>query len=156
VPRTKFQIRSDAAKQRWVRDDRKEAFWRKHLTAWKRSGQSKRAYCISNTLSQSSFNAWSREIAIRDREKTSSLNATELLEEERTAPNDLFVPLRLLNSDLDPEPIESNSEPRDQWLADSRQEASSIEIAVPGGITIKTDSGCAPEYLAKLLHTLKG
>jgi len=36
--RTKFQIRSDAGKQRWVRDDRKEAFWRKHIESWERSG----------------------------------------------------------------------------------------------------------------------
>ena len=77
--RTKFQIRSDAAKQRWVRDDRKESFWRKHVVAWKLSGQSKRGYCIAHSLCQSSFNAWNREIAIRDREKIASANAAEIL-----------------------------------------------------------------------------
>ncbi len=41
--RTKFQVRSDAAKQRWVCDDRKESFLRKHIEAWKPSGLSKRA-----------------------------------------------------------------------------------------------------------------
>ncbi len=77
--RTKFQIRSDAAKQRWVRDDRKESFWRKHVESWKLSGLSKRAYCISQNLSQSSFNAWNREIELRDREKIPSANANVLL-----------------------------------------------------------------------------
>lgn len=59
--RSKFQIRSDAAKQRWVRDDRKESFWRRHIEAWKNSGLSKRGYCLANDLSQSSFNAWNRD-----------------------------------------------------------------------------------------------
>ena len=40
--RSKFQVRSDAAKQRWVRDDVKEAFWRKHIEGWRNSGLSKR------------------------------------------------------------------------------------------------------------------
>jgi hypothetical protein len=66
--RTKFQVRSDAAKQRWVRDDKKEAFWRAQIERWKVSGLSKRAFCESNNLSQSLFNAWNREIALRDRE----------------------------------------------------------------------------------------
>lgn len=77
--RTKFQVRSDAAKQRWVRDDRKEGFWRKHIEAWKLSGLSKRGYCIAHNLSESSFSAWKREIELRDREKVPSTSAAELL-----------------------------------------------------------------------------
>ena len=99
--RSKYQIRSDAAKQRWVRDDRKESFWRRHIEAWKSSGLSKRGYCIANDLSQSSFNAWNREITLRDREKIPSTNATELL--SVPPEKNPFVPLRLLPDEM---PIE--------------------------------------------------
>lgn len=62
--RTKFQVRSDAAKQRWVRDEHKEAYWRRHVDAWCKSGLSKRGYCIAHNLTESSFNAWRRELSI--------------------------------------------------------------------------------------------
>ncbi len=55
--KTKFQIRSDASKQRWVRDDKKEAIWREHIAKWKASGLSKRGYAIAHNLPESSFNA---------------------------------------------------------------------------------------------------
>ena len=77
--RTKFQVRSDAAKQRWVRDDLKEGYWRKHIAAWKRSGMSKRGYCKANNLSESSFNAWNREISLREREYAPTANAAAIL-----------------------------------------------------------------------------
>lgn len=94
--RTKFQIRSDASKQRWVRDDRKEAYWRKQKSYWKDSGLSKRAFCLANGLPESSFNAWCREIDLRDREKDRSTSATALLDSDPGESKNLFVPLRIL------------------------------------------------------------
>jgi len=66
--KTKFQIRSEAAKKRWQRDEDKESFWRIHIDAWKKSGLSVRKFCHANFLTESSFRAWRRELALRDRE----------------------------------------------------------------------------------------
>ena len=143
--RTKFQIRSDAAKQRWVRDDRKESFWRKHVVAWKLSGQSKRGYCIAHSLCQSSFNAWNREIAIRDRERIASANAAEILSEPSKNP---FVPLHLLPDEVvEPQPVAQVVESRSEhW----------IDILVPGGAVIRLTEKFSAKHVAELYSTLKG
>ena len=147
--RTKFQIRSDAAKQRWVRDDRKESFWRKHIEAWKVGGLSKRGYCISHNLSQSSFNAWCREIELRNREMVASANSEAVLSKSVEQPKNAFVPLRLLPDDLiDKEPLSQEVE--------CRVEKQQIEILVPGGAVIRVDENCSVKFVAELFSSLKG
>jgi hypothetical protein len=142
--RTKFQVRSDASKQRWVRDDKKEAYWRKHIQGWKASGLSKRAYCIDNNLSQSSFNAWTREIGIRDREKLPSANASALLSDCEENP---FVPLRIVHDEEKPEPAYGGTS------ATAKQH---VDILVPGGAVIRVDENCNVNFIASLFSTLKG
>ncbi len=145
--RTKFQIRSDAAKQRWVRDDIKEGFWRKHIQACKESGLSKRAYCITHNLSQSSFNAWSREVTIRDREKIPSTNAQELLCDSPAKKNP-FVPLFILPDKL--ETTIPNSSPEEKI-----PEKQHIEILVPGGAVIRVNGNCSSRFIAEIFLSLK-
>ncbi len=65
--KTKFQIRSEAAKKRWQRDEDNESFWRVHIESWRTSGLSVRKFCQVNVLTESSFCAWQRELALRDR-----------------------------------------------------------------------------------------
>ncbi|MCC7531000.1 MAG: hypothetical protein IT342_20945 [Candidatus Melainabacteria bacterium] len=141
--RSKFQIRSDAAKQRWVRDDRKESFWRKHIEAWKKSGLSKRAYCLSNDLSDSSFNAWNREISIRDREKVPTANAAELLSPEDKNP---FVPLRLLADERAVEKPDSQAQV---------VKSLDLEILVPGGAVIRINERSSISFVVELFSSLK-
>ncbi len=147
--RTKFQIRSDASKQRWVRDSRKESFWRKHVEAWKVSGESKRGYCIERNLSQSSFNGWHRELGIRDREKITSANAEALLSNPVDQSKNLFVPLRLLSEE---EKVDVIDDP----VVDERSAKPLIDILVPGGAVIRVDETCSPDFVANLFLTLKG
>ena len=142
--RSKYQISSDAAKQRWVRDDRKESFWRRHIEAWKNSGLSKRGYCIANDLSQSSFNAWNREITLRDREKIPSTNATELL--SVPPEKNPFVPLRLLPDEMPIEPPAS--------IGLQTRTINSLEILVPGGAIIRINEGLNVDVLAELYSSL--
>jgi hypothetical protein len=52
---------------RGQRDAAKERLWRRHLAAWRRSGQSIRAYCQAAGLSEPSFYAWRRVLAERQR-----------------------------------------------------------------------------------------
>lgn len=144
--RTKYQVRSDASKQRWVRDDLKEGYWRKHIAAWKRTGMSKRGYCKANNLSESSFNAWCREIALREREYAPTTNAAELL----AAKENPFVPIRLVPDKPTEEPQPVN--PAEPLTASSD---GLVEISVPGGAVLKVRADCGVEFVAQLFSALK-
>lgn len=145
--RTRLQIRKDAAKQRWVGDDVKESSWRKHIEDWEKSGISKRRYCIKNHLSQSSFGTWVREIALRDREKVSSVNAAILAEPTELKVNP-FVPLRILPDDA----RELKSEATVGLSATEKR----IEILVPGGAIIRVSDKCNVKLVSQLFSSLKG
>jgi hypothetical protein len=53
-----------------TRDSQREQFWRQHIAAWNRSGQSIRGFCSVRHLSEASFYAWRRELRRRERECT--------------------------------------------------------------------------------------
>jgi hypothetical protein len=144
---TDFQIRSDAAKQRWVRDDKKEAFWRRQIESWKKSGLSKRAFCKTKNLTESSFNAWCREIELRDREKVTSANAATLLDDTEQQPSNPFVPLHLVSND----PKQEQPDPEPGREAEPKQR---ISILVPGGAEIRV-SDCSVSFVAELYYSLK-
>jgi hypothetical protein len=150
--RTKFQIRSDASKQRWVRDDRKEAFWREKIAAWRASGKSKRAFCIERDLSQSSFNAWCREITMRDREKTPSASAQALLSPSAASKN-VFVPLHLIGDDC---PGVAQASLQAVTPSPAVQSSSLIEVIVPGGAVIRLEHNGTADFVAQLYSALKG
>jgi hypothetical protein len=146
--RSKFQIRSDAARQRWhVRDDQKEGYWRGHLEAWGKSGLSKRGYCTENNLAYSSFMSWRREVELRDREKDPPANVAALLSNAEKKANP-FVPLHILPEKV-PKKKESEAPPA------SAIEQQQIEIALPSGAVIRLHDGCDPSFVAKLLSCLK-
>ena len=44
----------------------REAYWRRQVGAWERSGESVRGYCRSRGLSESGFHFWKRELKRRD------------------------------------------------------------------------------------------
>jgi transposase len=50
------------------RDSGREQFWRDTVAAWKRSGESVRAYCLSRGLSEASFYGWRRTLKERDQQ----------------------------------------------------------------------------------------
>jgi hypothetical protein len=56
------------ARPEW-RDPAKERFWRRMLGMWRRSGLTGRGFCAEHELSEPSFYAWRRELAVRDRER---------------------------------------------------------------------------------------
>jgi hypothetical protein len=65
------------------RDPVKEKYWRGLLQQWQRSGLNPRAFCARQGISQPSFYAWRREIALRDQQATTTPQA----------PNPTFVKL---------------------------------------------------------------
>ena len=44
----------------------REAYWRRQVGAWERSGESVRGYCRSRGLSEAGFHFWKRELKRRD------------------------------------------------------------------------------------------
>jgi len=90
--KTKFQVRSEAAKKRWQRDEDKESFWRSHIEAWRTSGLSVRKFCHVNFVTESSFRSWRRELALRDRESSKPSDSGA----KSTVPKPPFVAIRLV------------------------------------------------------------
>ncbi len=40
----------------------REEFWREHMAAWEKSGQSVRGYCRAQELSEAAFHFWKRKL----------------------------------------------------------------------------------------------
>jgi hypothetical protein len=75
------------------RDPRKEAFWRRMLARWQRSGQTGRDFCRVAGLSEPSFYAWRRELARRDAAR-------------KPATRPRFLPVRVLPDPAPATPLE--------------------------------------------------
>lgn len=65
-------------------DPQLEQFWRETLAAWKKSGQSVRAFCATRRLREASFYGWRRTLQERDQQWTAA------------PPSPTFVPLRVV------------------------------------------------------------
>jgi len=131
------------------RDGAKESQWREVLARFASSELSVRAYCARERLSEASFYAWRRELALRDREglsvSTRSAPRTATMKSIRTtiasrhrpscAPTS-FVPVRLTA-----EPAASS--------------AAVIEVTWPTGVLLRVPSGCDPETLNTVLAALR-
>lgn len=148
--RSKFQIRSNAAKKRWhVRDPDKEVYWRGHIDGWRNSGLSKYAYCIGNDLSYSSFLAWIREIELRDREKAPPASAAMSPPAASDRSTNPFVPIRVVQNKA-PGQAETVEVAGEKVSTERR-----IEIELPGGAVIRLHDGCNASFVANLLSALK-
>jgi hypothetical protein len=138
--KSKFEVRSRAAKQRWVRDIDKEAFWRSHISAWKKSKLSIRQYCIINTdISESSFRSWRRELDLRDREELQPSGKTD----KSLVLENPFVPIRLVTAGAADAPTPSVAK------------KSSLEIILRGSAVIRVDEGTDLAFVSKLLNALE-
>jgi hypothetical protein len=138
--KSKFQIRSEASKKRWQRDEDKESFWRVHIKAWLASGLSVRKFCQVNFITESSFRAWRRELALRDREnsETKTLGATPVSESP-------FVAIRLVpDQPLTTVPaMATDGQP------------STLQLQMPGGATLVVTEQTDFSLVAKLLSVLE-
>jgi len=73
------------------RDPRREAFWRGVMRRFGESGLTVRAFCAGGRLSEPSFYAWRRVIALRDAERDSERLRTRT--RPGTRPRPAFVPV---------------------------------------------------------------
>lgn len=159
----------------WERDEQKEAFWRKTLSDWMTSGLSIRGFCRKNNIPESSFNAWRRELSIRDREKLIDGQAIDMangvappavvkdsrgrvipaqfreaqlhrLSEQKVNESPVqFVPLQLIH-----EAPETAAQ-----IIDSKKQSSAIEISSASGVTLRVTADVDVSFLSKLLRSLE-
>jgi hypothetical protein len=112
------------------RDPAKERHWRRIVRDWRRSGLSARDFCDWQVLSEPSFYAWRRELALRDREAASGpspsgAKSTGHGTKDRSgrAPGAVFVPVRVV-ADAVPEA------PGNPFRTDG------IEVLLPTGVRL--------------------
>jgi len=119
------------------RDPIKERRWRGHLAAWRRSGQSVRAYCAAQGLSEPSFYSWRRVLARPERlrgAKTAAGNDTASTAgfTERSP----FLPVRLVE--------------------DTPPPAATVEVVLRGGRVLRVAAGFSAQTLREVVAVLEG
>ena len=158
------------APRQWARDQEKESFWRDKLAQWLSSGLSVRAFCRRQQVPESSFNAWRREIMIRDRESLvndgvstelsrQSIPATVKDSRGRLIPTKFreaqssqqvvsdspaspFVPLQIVHST-----------PHDSAVL--QKSITQLDIVTPAGFTVRVTSDADVSFIAKIIQTLE-
>jgi hypothetical protein len=66
-----------------------EQRWRRLLSRWERSARSVRDFCADHAISEASFYAWRRELAVRDRERAATAPAAP-------RPTPALIPVRVV------------------------------------------------------------
>jgi hypothetical protein len=111
------------------RDAAKERFWRRVLEQWRDSGATIRGYCTRHRLSETSFHAWRRELARRDRQP-----------QAEPSPRASFVPLHVVA-----DPV------ADRSVAEA---TSAIEIVLPRGVVVRVPANSSAAAVHAVLSAL--
>ncbi len=125
-----------ALRRRRKVDPLKELYWRRILDQWRRSGQSIRAFCRQQRLSEPLFYAWRRTIAQRDQARQPS--GHRCLPQDIASPTDeqkpeappAFVPLHVLPA------------------------TATLEVVLHPGCLVRVPTGFDPATLRQLLVVL--
>jgi transposase-like protein len=121
---------------RGQRDRTKERHWRRQVAAWRRSGQSVRAYCESAGVSEPSFYGWRRLLA--ERESLDGAGAPHLATATRVrgraAAVSPFVPVRLV---------------------EDATSTAAVEVVLRGGRVVRVAAGFAAQTLRAVVAALE-
>jgi transposase len=120
---------------RWQRDRDKEWHWRQHVAAWRRSGQSVRAYCAAEGLSEPSFYSWRRVLAERARHRVAKQRHVGSTDQETVPDADSpFVPVRLVEETT----------------------STALEVVLRGGRVVRVPAHFATDTLRAVVAALEG
>jgi transposase-like protein len=166
--------KKQSEQSRWTRNRVKEEFWRKQIDLWQESGLSVRAFCRESGIVETSFYAWRRELIIRAREDGSAEELSRAMtpntlkdgrggsvairfrQTDRSAIQELakseekpnpFVPIRLISTGA--------GKKNEEEAAKVASGQSQVEITLPNGAVIRLDDGCNPDFVARLLSSLR-
>lgn len=156
--------RSVVAQKRWIRDSDKELYWRTKISEWKKSGLSIRAFCQKHEIVETSFYAWRREIAIRDREASrmnvSSIDADvpETVKDSRGR----LIPVRFREHQQLPAGAQTNAnEPAFVQLklapnaAANEKRSSSVDVVCPNGFVLRIDQDVNLDFVSRVINALE-
>jgi hypothetical protein len=127
---------------RGQRDQAKEQHWRRHVAAWRRSGQSVRDYCRTEGLSEPSFYSWRSVLAGRDAggaartERAAVAPGTSAVARRATtgAAVSPFVPVRLVEAPA---------------------RAAAVEVVLRGGRVVRVAAGFEAQTLRDVIAALE-
>ncbi len=114
---------------RLKRSVRKEAFWRLLLKEQLRCGLSIRAFCRQKAISEPSFYAWRRELQNRDAERAGAGGS-----------NGRLIPVNVIRATCEHAAASGDEQP--------------LEIATPGGFTLRFGHDTTPDTIARLLDVI--
>jgi hypothetical protein len=112
------------------RNHGKERFWRRVVGQWRRSGQTVRAFCGEQGLSEPSFYAWRRIIAERDQQSRCGRRRDGNGQDNKQP---VFVPVRVAAASSGP-----------------------LEVVLGQGRVVRVGSGFDAVTLRQLLAVLEG
>ena len=116
------------------RDQTKKRCWREHLAAWRRSGQSVRAYCAAQGLSEPSFYSWRRLLTQRDGRSGARTVPGGRTAAAALASGSPFVPVRLV---------------------EDTTSAAAVEVVLRGGRVVRVVAGFAAQTLREVVAALE-
>lgn len=158
---------------RWSRSEEKEKYWREHVSAWRNSGLSVRAYCQQHDVIETSFYAWRRELAIRERETSprAQSNSKAVVKDSRgrSIPTHFaeLEPTRITRSETQSgtgwsqlsgsNPFVAMKLVQNEEKADKRQGGSSTELTIttPRGFSVQLSSTIDIELLKTVIQALE-
>jgi len=108
------------------RDPMLEQRWRRLLRRWERSTRSVRDFCTDHAVSEASFYAWRRELAVRDRERATAAATAP----EPAAATPALIPVRVIAT-------------------------TPLEVVLPGGLVVRVPGGADPAAVAQLVAALR-
>jgi hypothetical protein len=118
------------------RDRVKVRRWREHLAAWRRSGQSVRAYCAAQGLSEPSFYSWRRVLTRCERRSGG-----------RTAPSVRTVAAAALAGESPFVPV--------RLVEDTPPPAAAVEVVLRGGRVVRVAAGFSAQTLREVVAALE-
>jgi transposase-like protein len=117
-------------------DRHKEQHWRRHVAAWRRSGQSVRAYCAAQGLSEPSFYAWRKTLRERDGGGDTKARHSATIAQVAASPAvSPFVPVRLV---------------------EAAPASAAVEVVLRGGWVVRVTDGFTAQTLRAVLAALEG
>ena len=119
------------------RDPARERFWRRAIRQQQQSGLAVPEFCRREGLKDGAFRWWRQELARRDQQPTPDHRGVPEGDTTDAAP--AFLPVRV----VDLEAVSTRSAPL-------------IEIALPGGPTVRVPAGFDPRTLGDVLTVLEG
>ncbi|MEK6233953.1 MAG: hypothetical protein N2C14_04510 [Planctomycetales bacterium] len=152
------------------RDPDKERFWRRIVRRQPKSGLGVRAFCKKQEVTEASFYAWRREIALRDREnnldsnsmdtgkgKNDSKRTTNFRSKSSETKRDAETRQQRNGCQHDPFPDDRNTADflSLKVIPSPVPAAELLEIHLPRGSRIRVPAGFDPTTLAEVLRLLE-